>query len=236
MICPLEKFIDGRTVMLAFPGPSVVGLKDIIEELAPYDVVWMGTHKFHYIEHDILRPAGLEFDIIAYGPIRYEEAFVTEFLSRERQNFLLMPEDGMAGTVRNLPSSGPKIVIGDFKMINNMTVILVHLRKICISKVIMFGLDGVVKGNKIHYGQEEIVKNIDEFPWYHQTLNSTPWNIMNSRELVNRDFYSKYWPRSGNDWEMEIVNCCPDSEVLAFRKIGYPEVIGEIPKPVHGKN
>lgn len=234
MVCSLAKFIDGRTVMLVLPGPSVVGLKDIIKEIAPCDVVWMGTHKFHYIECDILRPVGLEFDIIAYGTIRHEEAFVTEFLSRERQNFLLMPEDGMVGTIRNLPNTGPKIVIGDFKMINNMAVILVFLRKIHVSKVIMFGLDGGVKDNKLHYGQDEIMKNIDEFPWYHQTLNSGPWNIMHEREVVNRDFYSKYWPRSGNDWEMEIVNCYPDSEVLPFRKIGYPEVIGEISTPVHG--
>ena len=220
--------------MLAFPGPSIVGLNSIIEELAFHDVVWMGTHKFHYIERDILRPAGLEFDIIGYGPVRFEEAFVLEFLSRERQNFLLMPEDGMVGTVRNLPNYGPKIVHGDFRMINNMTVILVYLRKICVSKVIMFGLDGVVKDNKMHYGQDEIIENIDEFPWYHQALDSGPWNIMHEKEQVNRHFYSKYWSRSGNDWEMEIVNCCPNSEVLAFRKIGYPEVIGEISKPTHG--
>ena len=83
----IKELIGGRTVMMVFPGPSVAKLKEYIDEISSYDVCWFGTHKFPYVERDILKPAGLEFDIIAYGPVHYEEEAVAEFLDRKRKTF-----------------------------------------------------------------------------------------------------------------------------------------------------
>ena len=253
----IKKTIDGRICCVISKGASINELEQKIELFRDKKICWIIQNRFNYIEDGILKKIGERADIVAdCATVFRPELFEKEVRYDRFYNYLMRGNNLLCTSNAVLDQNAEykeekkvdlrelfnnEIVTIDSifseseceegvwdKPPNSFTLLLAFLIAGQAKKIIIFGLDGAIKGDHIinSYYRPDIVAQERRLA-FGDTRDGTV--ISDGQDFkVRWEYIFDLYKRGFNNLDVEILNCSPNTIFETFKVINYDQLKGVI--------